>query len=202
MPKPLGLTTFHLVRHAAHGLLGHTLAGRTPGVALSAEGRGQAARLADTFASRPITAVVSSPVQRAQETAGPIAGRLGVPVLTDDGLDELDFGDWTGLAFADLQPRPAWQAWNRARSFAPCPGGEGMVAAQSRALASIARLRAAYPGEELVLVSHQDIIKAVLAHFLGCPLDLFHRLTLDPASRSVLAVFEDDARVDGVNLAG
>ncbi len=171
-----------------------------PGIALSGEGRAQAARLADALASRPVAAVVSSPVQRAQETAAPVAARLGLPVLTDDALDELDFGDWAGLAFADLQPQPAWHTWNRARSFAPCPGGESMVAAQARALAGIARLRAAHPDGELLLVSHQDILKAVLAHFLGAPLDLLHRLTLDPASRSVLVLSGQEARVDAVNL--
>ena len=171
-----------------------------PGVALSAEGRAQAVLLAASLAGRPVAAVLSSPVQRAQETAAPIAARLGLAVTTDAGLDELDFGEWTGLAFAELEGRPQWDAWNRARSLASCPGGESMVAAQARALASVARLRQAHPGGELVLVSHQDILKAVLAHVLGVPLDLFQRITLDPAHRSVVVLFEADARVDGINL--
>ena len=75
-----------------------------------------------------------------------------------------------------------------------------MVAAQARALAAIAALRAAYPDGEIVLVSHQDVLKAVLAHCLGVPLDLFQRFTLDPAHRSLVTMFEDDLRVDGINL--
>ncbi len=170
------------------------------GVGLSKAGRAQAEALAEYFAARSVAKVVSSPLQRAQETAAPIAAALGLPVVTDPGLDEIDFGEWTGRDFAELEARPEWRAWNRARSFAPCPGGESMVAAQARALASIAALRAACPDGELVLISHQDVLKAVLAHFLGVPLDMFHRITLDQAHRSVVTLFEDDARVDGVNL--
>ena len=75
-----------------------------------------------------------------------------------------------------------------------------MVAAQARALALIASLRAAHPASEIVLVSHQDVLKAVLAHCLGVPLDLFHRIALDPAHRCQITMSEDDLRVDGVNL--
>ena len=190
--------TLHLVRHAAHGLLGRVLAGRMPGIGLSGEGRAQAAALADALAARPIRAVLSSPVQRAQETAAPIAARLGLPVLTDPGLDEIDFGAWAGAAFDDLDGQPTWDAWNRFRSFAPTPGGETMAAAQARALAAVAR--AAAGGGEAVLVSHSDVLKAVLAHFLATPLDLLHRIELAPASRSVLVLFDGGARVDGINL--
>ena len=195
-----GATTLHLVRHAAHGLLGRVLAGRMPGVGLGADGVAQAAALADALAGRPILAVLSSPVQRAQETAGPIAARHGLPVLTDPGLDEIDFGTWAGMTFEALDADPAWHAWNRFRSFAPTPGGELMVAAQVRALHAVARARAMVPDGEAVLVSHSDVLKAVLAHFLGTPLDLLHRIELAPASHSVLVLFDDGARVDGVNL--
>lgn len=196
----LAATTLHLVRHAAHGLLGRALAGRMPGVGLSAEGLAQAAALAGALAGRPIRAVLSSPVQRAQETAAPIAARHGLPVLTDPGLDEIDFGAWTGAAFGVLDGDPAWDAWNRFRGFAPTPGGETMAAAQARALGAVARARAAVPDGEAVLAGHSDVLKAVLAHFLGTPLDLLHRIELAPASRSVLVLWDDGARVDGINL--
>lgn len=194
------MTTLHLVRHAAHGQLGHALTGRTPGVHLSAEGRTQAALLADRFAKLPVAAVLSSPMERAQETAAPVAARLGLPVRTEPGLDEIDFGAWNGAAFDALEGSAEWLAWNRFRSFAPAPGGESMAAAQVRALGAVARLHRAYPDAELVAVSHCDVIKAVLAHFLGTPLDLFHRIEIGPASRSVLSLFQHDARIDAVNL--
>jgi broad specificity phosphatase PhoE len=195
-----GGTTLHLVRHAAHGLLGRILAGRMPGVGLSEEGQAQAARLADTLASRPIQAVLSSPLERAQATAAAIAARHGLPVQIDPGLNEIDFGAWTGTAFDDLDGRPDWHAWNRFRSFALTPGGETMVAAQARALAAVARARAAHPDGEAVLVGHSDVLKAVLAHVLGTPLDLLLRIELHPAHRCVLVLFDGDVRVEGINL--
>jgi len=194
-------TTFHLVRHAAHGLLGRVLTGRMPSVSLNEDGRAQTLRLADYFLACPVAAVVSGPLQRAQQTAAPIAVALGLVVTTDAGLDEIDFGEWTGMGFDALQDSVPWQAWNLRRGTAPTPGGETMLEALARALRSLARLRRAYPDGEVVLVSHQDLLKALLMHSLGAPLDLMHRIELAPASRSVLRIFGDgSARVDGMNL--
>ncbi len=196
------MTVFHLVRHAEHGLLGRVLTGRMPGVSLNERGREQALLLARHFSACPIAAVVSSPLERAQETAEPIAAALSLEVTADAGLNEIDFGDWTGMAFEALQGSPAWQAWNRFRGTAPTPGGETMLEALARALRTLARLRLAYPNGAVVLVSHQDILKALLAHSLGMPLDLMHRLDLAPASRSVLQVFDDGGmQVKSVNLS-
>ena len=192
--------TLHLVRHASHGLLPHTLAGRMPGVALDAAGRAQARRLAARFAQHPIAAVVSSPVQRALETAASIAAALHLPARTDDGLDEIDFGTWSGRPFDDLAPDPAWQRWNTCRSLAACPGGETMHQAQSRALLALGRLRHAYPGAAVVAVSHADVLKSMLAAILGMSLDHLHRFVLDPASCSTVVLFDGGARVDAVNL--
>ena len=171
-----------------------------PGVGLSGEGQAQAAQVADTLASRPIQAVLSSPLERAQATAAAIATRHGLPVQTDPGLNEIDFGAWTGAAFSDLERQADWHAWNRFRSLAPTPGGETMVAAQARALAAVARARVAHPDGEVALVGHSDLLKAVLAHILGMPLDLLLRIDLHPAHRCVVALFDDDARVEGINL--
>ncbi len=195
------MTVFHLVRHAEHALLGRVLTGRMPGVSLNERGREQALALARYFSGCPIAAVVSSPLERAQETAVPIAAALGLEVTTDAGLDEIDFGDWTGMAFEALQGLPGWQAWNQFRGTVPTSGGEMMLAALARALRTLGRLHRTYPYDELVLVSHQDILKALLAQNMGVPLDLMHRFELAPASRSVLQMFDEgNVRVDGVNL--
>ena len=195
------MTVFHLVRHAEHGLLGRVLTGRMPGVSLNERGRGQASQLARRFAGCPIAVVVSSPLERAQETAGPIAAALGLKVTTDAGLDEVDFGDWTGMTFEALQGLPAWQAWNRCRGTAPTPGGEMMLEALARALRILARLHGVYPAAEVVLVSHQDVLKAMLTHYVGAPLDMLQRIELAPASRSIVRMFDDGSvRVDGMNL--
>lgn len=188
------------MRHAAHDLLGRVLTGRMPGVSLNEAGRAQALRLAGHFAGRPIVAVVSSPLERAQETAAPIAAALGLEVVVNPGLHEIDFGDWTGASFGALQGMAGWDAWNRFRSMAPTPGGETMLQALARALDAIACICRAYPAGEVVLVSHQDVLKAVLAHCVGAPLDLLHRIELAPASRSVVRIDDADVRVDGMNL--
>lgn len=195
------MTVFHLVRHAEHGLLGRVLTGRMPGVPLNRRGRKQALRLARHFSGRAVAAVASSPLQRAQDTAAPIAAALGLDVVTDAGLDEIDFGDWTGMAFEALQGSAEWQAWNQFRGTAPTPGGETMLEALARALRCLARWRRAVPDGEVVLVSHQDVLRAVLAHHLGMPLDLMQRMELGAGSCSVLRVFGDgEVRVEGTNL--
>ncbi len=187
-----------MVRHAAHGLLGHVLAGRMPGVGLSDAGLAQAERLADVLGTRPIVRIVSSPLERAQQTAAPLAARLGLPIQTEPDLTEIEFGAWTGQAFAALDG-PAWTAWNTSRATAQPPGGETILAAQARAMAVMMRIAAEEPGE-VVLVSHQDVIKAMLATIMGSSLDLLHRFDLVPASRSVVFVEPGWARVDGMNL--
>ena len=171
-----------------------------PGVPLSADGLAQAAALAERFRGLEVAAVLSSPVQRAQETAAPIADALELRVTVEVGLDEIDVGAWTGCAFEALEGQPAWQAWNRCRSTAGCPGGETMLAAQARAVAAVLRAGTTFAGRQVVLVSHQDVLKAVLAHFLGVPLDHLSRFSLDPASRSVVTLFDDGVRVERINL--
>jgi len=195
------VTVFHLVRHAEHGLLGRVLTGRMPGVSLNERGREQAQALAKFFSVHTIAAVISSPLDRAQQTAAPIAEALGLAVTTDAALNEIDFGAWTGMTFAALQDRADWPAWNNFRGTAATPGGETMLQALSRALATLACLRCAHPDGEVVLVSHQDVLRAILTHCLGMPLDLLHRIELAPASRSILQFFENgDMRVYGLNL--
>jgi broad specificity phosphatase PhoE len=197
------MATVLLVRHGrttanATGLL----AGRTAGVALDSVGKRQAATTAERIGAVPLAAVVSSPCQRAQETAVPIAAALRLEVATDAGLDEIDFGDWTGMTFEALQGVPGWQAWNQFRGTAPTPGGEMMLEALGRALRCLARWREAVPDGEVVLVGHQDVLKAVLVHSLGAPIDLMQRIELGAGSCSVLRVFGDGGvLMESCNLA-
>lgn len=192
-------TVFHLVRHGAHDLLGKVLVGRGP-VSLSAAGRAEAEAVAAALAGAGLAAVVSSPRERALQTATPIAARAGLEVAVDPAVDELDLGEWTGAQLGPLHNDPRWRTFNMFRASTPVPGGEDMLAVQARAVALVLRLRAAYPCGVVAVVSHADVIKAVLAHFLGMPLDLMRRLEVAPASRSVVAVYQDDAVVEAVNL--
>lgn len=171
-----------------------------PDVPLSDAGRAQAASLADHFRPMPIVAVLSSPVQRARETAAPIAAILGLAVTLEPGLDEIDFGAWTGSAFDALDSQPEWLAWNHHRSLVAPPGGETMLAAQARAMAAMSRAGAMFAGREVVMVSHQDVLKAILANILGISLDRLDRFALDPASRSVVTLVADGAQLDSLNV--
>ncbi|MET0250734.1 MAG: histidine phosphatase family protein [Novosphingobium sp.] len=177
-----------LIRHAAHSHLGTILSGRTPGIGLSPKGRAQADALARRLEATTIDAVHASPVQRAQETAAAIAARHGLPVETVAALDEVDFGDWAGRGFAELAGDPRWDAWNAARASAPTPGGETMAQAQARAWNHIAQAAAVEPGRTIAMISHCDIIRAVLAEALGLSLDHLHRFDIGPASISRLVI--------------
>ena len=107
------MTTFALIRHAAHGLLGDTIVGRTPGVALSSDGLEEAEQLAARLAASRVEVVYSSPLERAHRTAEEIAGRLGLEVQIADELNELDFGDWTNQKLTDLHALEECRQFNR-----------------------------------------------------------------------------------------
>ena len=192
-------TVFHLVRHAAHDRVGSTLCGRIPGVSLGALGREQAGRLGQRFARESIASVQSSPLERARETAEPIAAGTGCSVEINEGIVEIEFGTWSGRTFAELDGDPAWTAWNGARAFARPPGGETMLEAQSRIVHAMERLRSAYPEKAVVLVSHSDVIKAALLYHLGLPVDAYPRIEIEPASISTLVVGDWGAKVVRLN---
>ncbi len=194
-----------LVRHALCDPVGVSLSGRRPGVSLNAAGRAQLAPLVARVARRldgaPLAAVVASPLARAQETAAALARAHGLEMATEPGLAELDFGAWTGRRIDALGDEPDWPHFNAYRSGTRPPGGEMALEAQARAVAAALRLAAAHPGARVAAVSHADVIKAVLGHALGIPLDLQHRLEVAPASVSEVELRPWGARVLAVNDA-
>src|SRR3954468_6526336 len=129
-----------LVRHAAHAELGSLLSGRRRDVALSREGLEQAAIVADLLSTAPLAAIYSSPRERAWYTARDIAEPHDLKVAIADGLDEVDFGAWSGRSFAELDGDPDWQTGNEARGSARAPGGETMREAVAPAAASLAAM--------------------------------------------------------------
>ncbi|MBV8093729.1 MAG: histidine phosphatase family protein, partial [Acetobacteraceae bacterium] len=182
------MTLFHLIRHGDYSLLGQRLAGRLPGYSLSEKGRAQAKAIAEAMAGMQIATVVSSPLERTRETAAPIAAARCLPVTIEPDFNEIDFGRWTGMSFSELHHLQEWRAFNECRGFAQIPGGETMLAAQARSMAAVLRLRESYPGGDIVIVSHGDVVKAILAQVLGLPLDLMRRIEVSPGSRSVVAL--------------
>lgn len=193
------MLTLLLVRHASHGLLGRVLAGRMPGVPLSDAGRAEAARLAGTLAGRGIGRILSSPLERTRETAAAIAARAGLAVETAEAINEIDCGAWTGADFARLPEDPLWQRWNSERATCAMPDGEGMAAVQGRALGLIRDLAAADRDETVALVTHSDVVKAVVMGALGLSLDRHDHLTVDPASVTTLHVYGDYMRLVRLN---
>jgi broad specificity phosphatase PhoE len=191
--------TILLVRHAAHVELGEVLSGRRRDVALSAEGLEQASIVADLLGTLPLAAVYSSPRERAWYTARDIAEPHDLKVQVADGLDEVDFGDWSGARFSDLEGDEAWQQWNEQRGSARCPGGESMGEAIDRARSAIEEIASANDGATVVAVTHCDIIRGLLADYLGMPLDNLLRFDVDPASISTLEVGRWGARIRSIN---
>jgi probable phosphoglycerate mutase len=192
-------TTFFLVRHAAHDRVGTVLCGRMPGVRLGSLGQEQARRLAARFANENVASVQSSPLERARETAEPIAASLTTDVEVNERITEIEFGAWTGQRFGDLGSDPRWSAWNGARGVSRPPEGETMLEAQARIVGAMERLRDAYPERSVVLVSHSDVIKAALLYHLGLPVDAYARFDIDPASVSTLVVGDWGARLIRMN---
>lgn len=191
--------TILLVRHARHGDVDQRLTGRGGDVPLTAAGRTEAEVLAGQVPTLGASAIHASPQRRARETAEIVGRGLGLPVAVEARLDEVDFGEWTGRSFADLDRDPAWADWNTARGSARPPGGESMGEAQARAVACVGALAAANPGRTLLLVSHADIIRAVVAHVIGLPLDRLLALDIDPASVTTLHVGDWGGRLAGLN---
>lgn len=198
-PPPRVTTTILLIRHAAHVELGHVLSGRRRDVALSREGLGQAAILADLLGTEPLAAIYSSPRERAWYTARDIAEPHDLAVIVRDDLDEVDFGDWTGRSFAELAGDREWNTWNARRASARPPGGESMAEAVVRATGALQALAGDHDGEQVAVVSHCDIIRGAIAHFLGLSLDNLLRFDIEPASVSRLLLGDWGARVISVN---
>jgi probable phosphoglycerate mutase len=177
-----------LVRHGQTATTGVILPGRAPGLHLADKGREEAADVAERIAKLPrLAAVYASPLERAQETAAPVAQAAGLPVIVEAGLLECDYGEWTGLPLKDLSRRPEWKVIQRYPSGFRFPGGESFVEMQARMTDTIARLVAAHPGSTVVAVSHADPIKTAVAHALGTHLDLFQRIAVFTASVTAIA---------------
>jgi broad specificity phosphatase PhoE len=194
-------TTFFLLRHAAHDNVGGFLAGRTPGIRLGEAGRAQAQRLAARISRETLAGVHASPRERTQETARAVADATGIgDIITEPALDEIDFGEeWSGKTFDQLNADPRWRRWNEVRSLARTAGGESMLDVQSRVLLLIERLATRYRNAAAALVTHADVIKALVCHVLGLSTDALVRFDIAPASVSSIAVDDWGARLISLN---
>ena len=199
-----GVTLVLLVRHGLTAGTGRVLTGRAPGVSLDDRGREQATALAARLAAVPLDAIVSSPLERCQETAaaiaaarapqgalsGPSAGAGGpLAVQRDERLVEVSYGDWTGRPLAELMKEPLWRIVQAHPSAARFPGadGEDMAAMAHRAVAAIRSWNELLgPRSAYLVCSHGDVIKAIVADALGMHLDMYQRIQVDPCSLTAI----------------
>lgn len=170
-----------------------------PGIHLNDEGRRQAEAAAAQLATVTFKAVYSSPIERCYETAEMIAARHSQPVETDDALGEVEYGRWTDRSLKSLMRTKLWttvQRWPAAMRF---PEGETLRAVQARAVDAIEDIKSSYPKGSVCCVSHGDVIKLVLAHYLGVHIDLYQRIVIGPASISIVSLGEYGPHVSALN---
>jgi probable phosphomutase (TIGR03848 family) len=200
---PPNSTLVLLVRHGQTPTTGQSLPGRAPGLHLADTGIAQAQRAAERIAELPqVDAIYASPLERARETAAPIAKARGMKVQIHKGLLECDFGDWTGAELKALMKLPEWSTVQRAPSTFRFPNGESFTEMQNRIVGALDSIRAAHPGGVVVCVSHADPIKAAVAHAVGTHLDLFQRIVIGTCSISAIAYTGGGPIVLAVNSTG
>jgi len=190
-----------LIRHGENDFTKkHKLAGHLPDVHLNERGQKQAQDLADALKDVPIKAIYSSPLERAQETATPIATACRLDVQTEAGLIETNVGKWQGRSLASLRMHNHWKVVQHAPSRAQFPEGETFYECQSRIVATLdAIIRKNKPKDIIACVLHADPIKLAIAHYIGMPLDQFQRLGCDTGSLSALYLSDMGANLIKLN---
>ncbi len=195
------MTQLLLIRHAENDWVRTgRLAGWTPGVHLNENGRKQAEALGKRLAGARLTALYSSPLERAMETAQAIASHYpGLTIQPEEGIGEVHFGEWTGRRLMQLARTRLWQIVQHQPAGARFPQGESFFECQFRLVQAVERIAATHPGGRVALVSHSDVIKLVIAHYAGIHLDLFQRLTIAPASISAIELHRGGPRILRLN---
>jgi probable phosphomutase (TIGR03848 family) len=190
-----------LIRHGENDYVKkNILAGRLPEVHLNKKGQSQAQAVAEKLKSVPIKAVYSSPLERAMETAGPLATALGLEVMQRPGLIELDIGEWQGQPLRSLQKLKAWRKVQGNPSRFRFPGGEAFLDTQQRICTELEALAALHqPKEIIACISHADPIKLAVAYYMGMPLDYFQKLSVNPGSITALYLGELGAQLVTLN---
>jgi len=176
------------------------MAGRLSGVHLNERGQKQAADLAEALKQVPIKAVYASPLERAVETAEPIAEGRKLEIQLRPDLMDNDIGAWQGRSLKQLRRIKKWKIVQQAPSRFKFPEGESFLATQSRIASCLDEIAASHKPKDIVaVVFHADPIKLAVAHYLGMPLDYFQRLGCDTASVTVLYVSEMGAHLLKLN---
>jgi probable phosphoglycerate mutase len=196
------MTRFLLVRHAVNEWVATgKLAGWTPEVHLNDEGSVQAQALGERLSGIKLTALYSSPLERTVETAQAIANHQPEPieVQIEKGIGEVRYGQWQGEKIRKLAQKKEWYAVQHFPIRVQFPDGETMRGAQARAVDTVERLRQHHPNGTVALVGHSDVIKMILAHYLGMHLDMFQRIVVSPASISIISLGSNRPMIERIN---
>ena len=180
----------YLIRHAVTAETGKRLSSADPAIPLSAEGETMAHKLADHLSELELAAVYSSPVARCRQTVAPLASSRGFRVRTVKDLEEADYGTWLGRPLRSAYKLKAWGRLMASPARFRFPEGESLREVQTRAVAAVERLADQHKGEAIAVGSHADVIRVILANYLGSPLDLIHRINVSPASVSIVDLHE------------
>lgn len=175
-----------LVRHGVTPETGSILTGRLPGVPLAPQGRADARIVGQHLATMEIAAAYSSPIRRCRETARLIAEPHGLNPMTDHGVTEADYGSWSGRRLKDLYRLKSWDRLMAHGARFRFPDGETLTEVQQRAVGSVEAMADRHGDDTVLVVSHSDVIRALLCHYLGMNLDLIHRLHVSPTSVSII----------------
>jgi probable phosphoglycerate mutase len=195
------MTTIYLVRHGITEWTGHRIIGNIPGVHLNEFGLSQAEYVANYLCQFPLQAIFSSPMERATETARPLAILLRISVKTIDFLREVNFGELQGLG-EELASLDVWQQFLTHPATVHFPKGESVADAQQRIVAGLDALAVQYgPNAQIACFAHCEILRLAVAFALHMPLDDFMRLTIQPASISCLEWSESNQSLKLLNFS-
>jgi probable phosphomutase (TIGR03848 family) len=198
----VAMTTLFLIRHGLTAVTGSRLYGRTRGIHLDERGRRQAAALVDRLDGVRLSALYSSPLERCVETLEPLAAARDLEIRSSDALIEMDAGDWTGRTLPSLRRTKLWDTVQRSPSRFHFPAGESFVEAEARILDEIEQIVARHPRGRVVVGTHGDLVRMLIAHHAGAHLDLFQRVMVEPASVSVVHLGDGVPRILLVNDTG
>ena len=193
------MTTLLLVRHGHTDAAGKRLTGRAPGGHLNELGRRQAERLVERLDGVRIDTIVSSPLERCRETAAPLAMARGHAVDVGRAWIEVGYGEWTGRSISQLRRTKLWRRVMFAPSNVRFPGGESLLEVQGRAVDAALDIAARHARGTVLVVSHADVIRLLVAHLAGMHADHLQRLSIDTASITAVSISDGFPRLLTVN---
>jgi broad specificity phosphatase PhoE len=195
------MPTLLLIRHGDNDYLAkNKLPGHLPGIHLNKHGNEQSSLLAESLSSMPIKAIFCSPLERAIETATPLAKSMKLEIQIRPGLIDGDVGEWAGRSWKVLRRNKLWKIIQQSPSRFQFPGGESFVQIQARVVACLDEIVEADKKEMVAVFFHADPIKLAIAHYLGLPVDNFQRLTIASGSISIMNMTGSNGQLLAMNL--